>query len=87
MGAGSGFLTSFGMRRLKLFRKQRQALNVPGKMVDGARLAGLYVVARMTERPGANASPTSPWPATSRLARPSGAIFTMPRVPESEAAT
>ena len=25
------------------------------------------VVARMTERPGAKARPTSPWPATSRL--------------------
>ncbi len=44
--------------------------------MDGAAaLLGCTVVARITERPGAKARPTRPWPATSRLARPFGRDF------------
>jgi hypothetical protein len=45
------------------------------------------VVASTADRPGANANPTRPGPATSSDAFPSGVILTIPRLPEREAAT
>src|SRR5258708_13553997 len=72
-------------------RKERLGANHSGisgsPAIFHARWWTAFVVARTTERPGANASPTSPCPATSKLALASGVIFTMPRLPESDAAT
>src|SRR5580700_9005365 len=90
VAAKSRFLASLGMTICWGTRNDNAENYSGGRGRPGMfqeRWCTALPVARMAERPGANARPTSPWPATSRLARPSGAILTMPRVPESDAAT
>jgi len=60
---------------------ESKALHAPGEMENS--------VGSDQHRPAIpqNASPTRPCPAITRLARFSGVILTMPRLPPSEAAT
>jgi hypothetical protein len=91
-------LASFAKRNLAQ-HDQRTHLNRSGALLrdytGGSGRPAMFhemwwtapLVARMADLPGAKARPTSPCPATSRLALPCGVILTMPRRPVSEAAT